>query len=112
MLSLLNFKRTLYLISIAESFKSSLNIIFIIKSIIILKRNIINFLIKVVKTILIIILTTITIKEIMTIMIITMIIINSKTKKTAIEEITNLITKNVVIKIEILSNLLIIKGKS
>ena len=48
----------------------------------------------------------------MIIIITIMIIINSKTKKTAIEEIINLIIKNVVIKIEILSNLLIIKEKS
>ena len=52
------------------------------------------------------------IKKMMIIMIIITIIINSKTKKTAIEEIINLIIKNVVIKIETLSNLLIIEEKS
>ena len=41
-----------------------------------------------------------------------MIMINSKMKKLTIEEITNLIIKNVVIKIEILFNLLTIKEKS
>ena len=50
-----------------------------------------------------------TIKEITTIMTIT---INLKIKRITIEEIINLITKNVVIKIETLSNLLIIKRKS
>ena len=41
-----------------------------------------------------------------------MIMINSKTKKITIEKIINLIIKNVIIKIEILSNFLIIKEKS
>ena len=55
-----------------------------------------------------------TIKKI-TIIIITitmMIITSSKTKRITIEKITNLITKNVAAKIEILSNLLTIKEKS
>ena len=41
-----------------------------------------------------------------------MMTINSKTKRIAIEEIINLITKNIAAGIEILSNLLTIKGKS
>ena len=48
------------------------------------------------------------IKEI-TIIIIIMITINLKTKKTTIEKMINLITKNVVAKIKTLSNFLIIK---
>ena len=74
-----------------------------------LNRNAINFLTKVVKTI--ITLTTMTIKKIMMIIIIItmMIMISSKTKRITIEKITNLITKNVAAKIEILLNLLIIK---
>ena len=67
--------------SIIELFKSSSNIAFIIKSIIILKRNAINFLIKAVKIILIIILMTIAIKKITIITIIITITIISKTKK-------------------------------
>ena len=53
-----------------------------------------------------------TIKEMMIIMIIMTIMINSKTKRITIEEMINLIIKNVVVKIEILLNLLIIKEKS
>ena len=53
-----------------------------------------------------------TIKKITIIITIIMIMINSKMKKLTIEEITNLIIKNVVIKIEILLNLLTIKEKS
>ena len=63
MLLLLNFKRVLYLISIIKSFRNSLNIAFIIKSIIISKRNAINSLIKIIKIISIIILITITVKK-------------------------------------------------
>ena len=40
-----------------------------------------------------------------------MMMINLKTKRITIEKMINLITKNVVIKIEILLNLLTIKGK-
>ena len=114
MLSLLSFKKALYLILIIRLFKSLSNIALIARNTIILNRNAINSLIRVVKTM--IILTTITIEEMTAIMtIITMIImmiINSKTKRIAIEEMINLITKNVVAKIETLSNLLTIKGKS
>ena len=110
---LLNFKKTLYSILIIRLFKSSLNIAFIINNIIILKRNAINFLIKIVKIILIIILIIITIKEkIIIIIIIITITINLKTKKIIIEKIIKLIIKNVIAKIETLSNLLIIKKKS
>ena len=104
----------LYLILIIKSFKNSSNIVFIIKNIIISKKNAISSLTKVIKTILIITSTTITIKIIMIIMIIMIIITmttNSKIKKTIIEKMF-LIIKNVVAKIVTLSNLLIIKKNS
>ena len=107
---LLNLKKALYLILIIKLFKNSSNIAFIAKSIIILNRNIINSLIRVVK--IIIILTIITIKKMTIIMITMIIIINSKIKRITIEKMINLIIKNVVIKIETLLNLLTIKKKS
>ena len=111
MLLLLNLKKTLYLILIIKSFKNLSNITFIIKNIIISKRNAINSQIKIIKTILMILITMTTKKMMIIIIIITM-IINSKTIKIIIEKMINLTTKSVITKIEILSNLLTIKEKS
>ena len=96
------------MILIIKSFKNSLNIAFIIKNIIISKKNTINSLIKIVKIILITTLTTITIKKITIIIIKITMMINLKTKRMITEKMF-LITTNVVAKIVILLNLLIIK---